>query len=39
MNTVNGEVVKEENLEVGNEIVQIEVLIPDGELAISIRRI
>jgi len=39
MNTVNGEVLKEETIEVGNDIVQIDFLIPDGELAISIRRI
>jgi hypothetical protein len=39
MNTVNGEVLKEETIEVGNDIVQIDILIPDGELAISIKRI
>ena len=38
MNTVNGEIVKEETIEVVNEISQFEVSIPDNELAISIRR-
>jgi hypothetical protein len=39
MNTVNGEIMKEETIDVGNEMVQIDVLIPDRELAISIIRI
>ncbi len=39
MNTVNGEVVKEETIEVGNEMALLDLLIPEGELAISIKRI
>ncbi len=39
MNTVNGEIVKEETIEVGNEMVHLDVLIPEGELAISVRKI
>jgi hypothetical protein len=39
LNTVNGEVIKEESIQAGGELVKLEIGFPEGEIAVSIRNI